>query len=156
MHYFKKDVQVFLTYAEITGDEYKNADSIIMKSIDTINTRMGKIITNGIERGKSVQDSVFNVYLQFAYMDGEKFDMVLSNDSRKPKSIEIPETNLKIELVYADEASCRLYVFQKKTDFVITKVYEYPFIWVMWLGGIIFFIGIIISVVKRFSYKKKT
>ena len=144
---------MFLTYAEITTDSFKNAYSKKLSASDSLLTDQGLFICKGIEN----DSNNYKVSFSFGQRGGASVDsaLIYNTATKTGNEIMVPKTPIKLALSDASADSCLVNVYYKKTDFIIFKIYEYPFIWLIWMGGIIFLIGVVYSAIKRFANQKR-
>lgn len=168
-HYWNKDIYTYLTY--ITNPD-KNSDtskfrSTLVKPGDSLFYSNGFIIFNNIiinpsnDKYKfSVKDTALMATITVYAKDGRLYKarpaLQLVNDKAILYADTVTSENLVLRLNRVNDyktGSVELGVKESNAilDYITLKVYEFPFIILVWAGVIIMAIGFIISIVQRLS-----
>lgn len=147
------DEMVYLNYAEITNEGYASSDTITLKPGDSLQTNYGILKLQRISHNLKVSDSSYYINIMMDFYDGTSFDTTLNFDGiiAPYVSCAIPQTNYLIDITDADSGKSTMIIHQTRIDFVLITIIRYPFIWIIWFGALIAFLGIIYSIIRRFK-----
>lgn len=176
-HFWEKDIYTHVTYAELEernnepGD-FKEPETYKIAAGDTVFSSNAIIVLeefnsriNRGEFGLNDSDLAVGAHLRVMDVNGKKHSafpvFVLRNNTIFPVFDDIPELGLRFtfEKIYPQENKIDISVFESKKsvqrEFIIMKAIVFPFINILWVGCLLFFIGTLLAVYQRVKVKKE-
>jgi cytochrome c-type biogenesis protein CcmF len=154
-----KDVFVFLSRADVEKDDFKDAGKYFLKLYDTISFPASKLIVDSLAFSTENGDSTVKASLRYVHIRDKSFSLLASRQFKQGNIINndalLDAQGIKFSIISSDGSkTICINVFQRKMDYIVIKAQMFPLINLLWAGGIILFIGTIISLFKALKSKK--
>lgn len=173
-HYWNKDIFTYLTFL---GDpeKVKSADTSTFRNKtikvgDTIFYSKGLMIVNKVTINPtnaklkfSPEDTAIGLDITVISKEGSRYAAQPVIQVKGGNAFSYPDTVMAQSLVLQfnkvkDQATGELELGVKESsailDFVTLKAYEFPFINVLWIGILVMFVGIVMSIIQRVKQLK--
>lgn len=159
---FSKDVFTFISYADIDADlnkqEFKSVIEKEIKTKDTIEMPDMEMVVDSIwlANTKGVKDfSNIEIYANITMIkEGEKLDelqigyFVKEGKLYRKDAIFDDRIKFSFEKLSEKPGHLTLGVYEKRMDFIVVKSTIFPYISILWIGVIIMFSGLFVSIIK--------
>jgi len=165
-HYWNRDIFVYVSsFQQGTTDDTTEFRPVEMKEGDTAFYSNGMIVLNKVERDPQTLSKILlpgeigvGMNMTVIAKDGREYKATPAIALKDSTLRNIPDTVIAQSLIIrfnklADEKTGKLQLGIKEDksieDIITLKVYEFPFINVLWIGVVTMVIGFIISIVQR-------
>ncbi len=171
-HYWNRDIFVYVSSWRGEEEDTSTFKPAQMKPGDTIFYSNGTITFNKTEinppdfkRNAEAGDTTLVLNISVITNDGRKYTAMPAISVKQNELISLPDTVFAQGLIFrfnkiVDEKEGKFEIGIKEnktmTSLLTLKVYEFPFINILWLGVIIMVAGIIMSIVQRIRKKPVT
>lgn len=152
-----EDVFVFLSRADVEKNEYKDAGLFSVGQNDTVSFPASKLVIDSLKFFHEKGDSLVTAKLRYIHIRDKAFSLTASRKV-KPGLVSTDDAileaqGIKFSIVSSDgKKKIGVKVFQKKMDYIVVKSQAFPFINLLWLGGIVLFAGVLLSFLR---FRKK-
>ena len=156
-----KDIFVFISKADIEKDDFKNVGIYTVGKADTISFPASKLILDNLEFSAENDDSLTKASFRYVHIRDKSFNLTASRQIKNGVEIKndaiLDSQGLKFSIISSDGVKKICFnVFQRKMDYIVVKAQVFPLINILWIGGIILFIGTIISLINSAKRKNRT
>ncbi|HOT88491.1 MAG TPA: cytochrome c biogenesis protein CcsA [Bacteroidales bacterium] len=169
-HFIDKDIFNYIVYAEkndtLSKTDYEKIKEEIVKKGDTLIYQSLLIIPKSFKINKvnnklDTNHIQINVNMDVVYNNKNvpiTATFKLNNGDIEYIDALIPATPYKIRMegVSNQKDTFLLGIYQIKDDYIIFRSITFPYINIIWIGSIIVFIGLFLSIIKRIKKNVKT
>jgi cytochrome c-type biogenesis protein CcmF len=165
-HYWNRDIFVYISsWQQGTTDDTTQFRPVVMKEGDTAFYSQGMIILNKVEKDPGSLSKILlpgeigvGMVMTVIAKDGREYKAIPAIALKDSTLRIIPDTVIAQNLIIrfnklADEKSGKIELGVKEDksiqDIITLKVYEFPFINVLWIGIVVMMIGFILSIIQR-------
>jgi cytochrome c-type biogenesis protein CcmF len=162
---FSGDVFMYLTFAEDLSkrmaDGYALSDTREVSLSDSIVLNDKVVVFDSLDISmKSQEEFVINAMMKTTDSLGNQTTVALpykvNGNVAESGIIEVEGTSSRIKFDKVSENPKAIYVsiYEKQPEFIVLKIMFFPYIWVLWAGSILLFVGLGVSFFKRVNKLK--